>query len=246
MTLDLVAWGPDGECVIIDHKTGSAPPAAEAGQLLLGALVVSREAEQAGSPLAKVEVEIHQIAEDGTIKRDVAEPSAWDLACFEDELRELLSQPSPELTPGVWCTDDYCPHLLECSVTKADVPQLIPVQDLIRAPQPTARLAAIATIEDLVKFLEIKPKAERILEDLKAQAKAMVDKEGGSILLPDGRRYRTVTMERSGFDKEMAKSLLGDRAAECEKVSLCTQYRVTGTAEGATKKTRKAKSNAAE
>jgi hypothetical protein len=245
MTLDLVAWGPDGQIVILDHKSGGAPSAAEAAQLLGGALVVVREAEAAGQAVGKVEVEIHQIAEDGSILRDVATPSAWDLASFEDEIRELLSNPSPEAVPGSWCVEDYCPALLECPITKAQVPQLIPVEDLIRAPIPAERMAAIVTPEDLARYLMIKAKAERVMEDLKAQARALVDASGGAVPLPDGRVYRTIDKQRAGFDASKARELLGDRAAECDRVTRFVEYRITGTAEGATSKKRRAKTHVA-
>jgi hypothetical protein len=116
--------------------------------------------------------------------------------------------------PGPHCTALYCPALARCPAVHEEASQLVPVSQLTGGIQTTA---------DVMRWLDVKPRIEELIERLNKEASAQLVAAGGRLELPDGSVYRETTCRRTGFSAAKARELLGSRAAECEQVTEYTR-----------------------
>lgn len=212
-TADVVAVAGD-RVLIVDHKTGRPQAgAAEHPQMQAMAAIIG---EAVGASTAMVE--LHYVRDDGSIYVDSARLDALDRAAILSDLRELFAayqQRDAPPTPGAHCTDGYCPLVASCPAVRREL-----------APLPVAQLSAqIDSPAALLAWLEAKPKAEAMLKQIGAAAKAYADASGGCVELPDGRRYREVTSRRKSLDAARVRADHGDRY---DRETTIVSYRTTG------------------
>lgn len=210
-TADAV-WCLDDRVVVWDWKTGSTRYGSPERWGQLAALAVMA-ADHFGKRHA--DVAYVYVGEDGT-RCDHAELDAVALNEHRDALARLLeSDRSPN--PGPWCHEMWCPAVGVCEAVHAEAAELVP-------DVPLARLArGVVDPESLAAWLEVKPRFDALRKELDAQASALLDASGGCVDLPDGGRWVRQECQRRSFDAAKAKALLGDRAAECERVTTYTR-----------------------
>lgn len=185
-TQDLVAYTPGKAGLVIDYKTGlqaDVDPAATNRQLANGALALARL-----YGLQRVTVGLAFVADDGTMRPDMAELDELDIEAFAQELRELVAKiPEAQPTPGPWCKRKWC---------NAFRTGVCPAQQQVATTIPKAALTLnIASREqaaDVFTGLEL---AEEYLKSVKAALDLYV-RTHGAITLADGSSLDLVSKSR--------------------------------------------------
>jgi len=144
---------------VLDWKTGrEAPKAAGNGQLLFGAMCLSKV-----HGWDQVKVCIAHVKPDGQIWRDNAEVDSFDLLAFESELKAaILAAPNARAKAEGHCK--YCPVLAICPRTlevieEPDQPWPLALRDVtsITCPEHAAWLLhRVDAAKDLLKSVEAK------------------------------------------------------------------------------------------
>lgn len=199
--------------IVGDFKTGWAAhvePVMENLQLRFAGLCHARTRK-----VDSVEIEIARIRLDG-VQVERGSMTTFDLSLTESLVHEIVSGiATAQPLLGEHCS--FCPALGACPATRAGL-------DLVGPPTPakwTTEFLSLANDAAMVEALPALKKAvDAIDESLKARYRG-----GPGLLLPNGKTWKETVSKREGLDSKKAAELLGDRAAECMKVTEYTAFR---------------------
>ena len=195
MTIDLMCENYDGSISIYDWCTGRTDKTA---QLQINALAVWYTHRP-------TEVRCHalRLTEDGCVQEDLGVYDEWDIEQLAKEYSDLIyASIGAEPSPGMHCTELYCPAKNACPVTQNAIEQVIPVGHLNRYKlSPEIQNASHASyMLPMIKLA--KAYIETVESSLKSYAKS------APIITQDGKEWGPGTRKHSHFSKADAIRML--------------------------------------
>lgn len=221
-SLDVISYDPSTKTVyVVDHKTGlKATPCEDNWQMIFGSICAFDYYSTHEVKPEKIIAQLHYIDENGNIEVDEAEFDYFSIASYNHQLYNIAKKSNLEPNPGDHCLSLYCDSVAVCPATRKKAEQIVPVQDL---------LAKIKSPEQLNKAREAVEYATTIIEKVNEACKTYCDENGGEVLLPNGKTYKRVKVNKASFSKSKAVSLLGEKkAAECYVPSSYYMYKAVG------------------
>jgi len=176
----------------------------------------------------RVEGRVITVKSSGRVELDRHVFDAFDLECFEAELREIADRVEearrayeagtmPTVHRGAWCR--YCPAMASCPAHTALARAMLPELEGI-----AGRIAAMTPEEGgraWVLMKTVKRLAETVEDGLKHLAAR------SPLPLGNGKEVRPLTMKKASFDRAAAEELLrfyGASDAEIEALETTTSY----------------------
>lgn len=174
---------------VLDWKTGrEAPKAAGNGQLLFGAMCLSKV-----HGWDQIKTCIAHVKPDGQIWRDSFDVDSFDLLAFEAELKAaILAAPTSKPCAGLHCK--YCPVLAVCPATLGTITKTDDEYTLSLFDYP-----AIQSAEHAAWLLHRVDAAIDLLDSVKAKVREYAEKCGG-IPLANGKKWGPYVVTRETID----------------------------------------------
>lgn len=219
-TLDWLVRYADGRVRVIDFKgMMGVDRAADHVQLALYALHACR-----ARALDSIEVEIVNVEEDGSLRRDAATLDGWDLDAAEARILEVhhrVIEARAQVAAGETSRQRVGDHCGRCAALRVCPAQVALVRELAVSPPDATGLAALSDEAAGVAWEKLDA-LDTLIGRMRAALRVRAERAG--LPLSDGRRLTPVESSRRSLDVKRAlpvlREIVGDRADGLVELSL--------------------------